>query len=75
MLFEPKQTDGESDDHAAFAEARAALRIGDFTSALTGFEALAAEDPAAAALAERCRLLLADPPPPDWDGIRDLDRK
>ena len=75
VLFEPKQTDGESDDHAAFAEARAALRIGDFTSALTGFEALAAEDPAAAALAERCRLLLADPPPPDWDGIRDLDRK
>ncbi len=75
VLFEPKQTDGESDDHAAFAEARAALRIGDFTSALTGFEALAAEDPAAAALAGRCRLLLADPPPPDWDGIRDLDRK
>ena len=39
------------------------------------FEALAAGDPVAGKMAAYCETLIANPPPSDWDGVRDLDRK
>ena len=63
---------------AAFAAARALYLARDFSGALAAFGALAATDPEdgpARHLAERCRLLLAAPPAPDWDGVFNMTDK
>ena len=59
--------------NAAYADALAAYRAGDFNRARAGFEAVAADDPIAAAFARR----LADAPPAaaDWDGVSGLETK
>lgn len=51
-----------------FAEALAAYRRRAFDEAHGLFAALEG-DPCATALAHRCRLLAAEPPPTDWDGV------
>ncbi|HTR49498.1 MAG TPA: adenylate/guanylate cyclase domain-containing protein [Kofleriaceae bacterium] len=55
----------------AFGEALAAYRRREFAAARAQFAALAGEhaDPAAAALAARCDVLAAEPPPDGWDGV------
>ena len=59
----------------AYADALTTLRKCDFTAARKQFEALALRDPVAGMMSEYCRTLIADPPPRDWDGVRNLDRK
>jgi adenylate cyclase len=51
-----------------FAEALAAYRRRAFDEAQGLFAALEG-DPCAAAMAKRCALLAAEPPPADWDGV------
>ncbi len=58
-----------------FATAMTAFHAGTYTVALGAFETLAAADPVAAKLAARCRALIDEPPPVDWDGVRVLDQK
>jgi adenylate cyclase len=53
---------------ARFAEALAAYRGRSFDEAQRLFAALQ-NDPCAAAMAQRCALLAAEPPPADWDGV------
>jgi adenylate cyclase len=53
---------------AAFAPALAAYRTRDFAAAQSQFAAIA-DDPVAAAMAKRCAVLVAEPPPVDWDGV------
>jgi len=53
---------------ARYAQALALYRDGDFAAAHAIFDDLAQDDPAAAALGNRCRKYAASPPP-DWDGI------
>ena len=56
-------------DRARAYEAALALYLSrEFARALAGFEAVAALDPPAAVLASRCRSLLLNPPPSNWDG-------
>jgi adenylate cyclase len=53
----------------AYEDALAAHWRRDFAAALGLLAPHVASDPPSAALAERCRRLLADAPPPDWDGV------
>ena len=46
-----------------------------FHGALDELQAILSEDPAAAALAERCRCYAAQSPPSDWDGVYALEDK
>jgi len=54
---------------SAFAEALAAFYAGRFAEAQRLFERTAAEDPPAAAYAEKCREMQAEPPRQDWQGV------
>jgi len=69
------------DDRAFLArweEAIALYRAGRFEPARAAFAALTAArpgDPVAPRYAGRCEALLAEPPPPGWDGIHDQDQK
>jgi adenylate cyclase len=58
----------------AFAQAFMAYRRRRFADAIATLEALDAQHPSDTATArfiERCRALLADPPPENWDGVYD----
>ncbi len=79
-LFQPlagagRLSEEEAGAQARFAEALQALRARDFAAAGGLFEALAPDDPVAARMAQWARELARDSPPPDWDGVRDLDVK
>ncbi len=52
-----------------YEEALTAYFARDFQGALVQAEALAGDDGPSRVLADRCRLLIADPPPADWDGV------
>lgn len=58
----------------AFATALAAYRAREFAAAQAGFASLP-DDPVAQALAARCTVLAAAPPPADWDGVYDQRSK
>jgi class 3 adenylate cyclase len=80
VLYEPlgREADRTSDERAwdtAFSKSGAAFRAKDHAAAKTSFEGLAFRDPVARKMAERCQELIDDPPPPGWDGTRNLDRK
>jgi adenylate cyclase len=53
----------------AFDTALRAFYDGAFAEAQTGFAAIAGQDPAAAAYADKCRALQASPPSGDWNGV------
>jgi adenylate cyclase len=53
----------------SFAEALAAFYAGRFEEAQRLFERTAAEDPPAAAYAEKCREMQAEPTRQDWKGV------
>ena len=58
----------------AYARGRDALAAGQWTQAITAFVAAVAADPddgPSAVMLERARILAADPPPADWDGVWD----
>ncbi|HEU0037095.1 MAG TPA: adenylate/guanylate cyclase domain-containing protein [Kofleriaceae bacterium] len=52
----------------AFGEALALYRRREFAAARAAFARIE-HDPAAQVMAERCEVLAASPPPPDWDGV------
>ncbi|UCF97759.1 MAG: adenylate/guanylate cyclase domain-containing protein [Spirochaetaceae bacterium] len=54
---------------AAFAAALTAFYAGKFAEAEGGFTAIAAQDPAAAAYADKCRALRTSPPTGVWNGV------
>jgi len=59
---------------AAFAQAFVAYRARRFGEAVAALEAMLDQNPGDAAIekfVKRCRLLMTDPPGPDWDGIYD----
>jgi adenylate cyclase len=61
-----------------YAAALAAYRARDFSAAAAGFAgclALAPGDGPSAVLLGRARAFAQRPPPPDWDGVHDLDTK
>ena len=58
---------GRRETARRYEEAFALYLRRDFRAALEGFLALEADGPSAL-LAARCRRLMADPPPDDWDG-------
>ncbi len=60
---------------ADFTTAMTAFDAGNYTLALREFETLAAADPVSERMACRCRALMGEPPPENWDGVRDLDQK
>jgi adenylate cyclase len=62
---------------AAYEAAWDRYAAGDFETAARALEAILAEgeDPPSRALLERCRTLAAEPLPPGWDGIRNLQSK
>ena len=60
---------------ARFAAALEAFRARRFAAAAETFAALAGDDPVARGFAERARAYAESPPPPDWDGITNLERK
>jgi adenylate cyclase len=67
-LLGPAERQGARGEAARRYEEALGLYLGrDFGAALSVFEALAG-DPPSAVLAERCRLLMATPPPDDWNG-------
>ena len=58
----------------AYARGREALAVGDWGRATTAFEAAidaAPDDGPAAVMLARARILAAEPPPADWDGVWD----
>jgi adenylate cyclase len=59
--------DGRRETARRYEEALALYLRRDFRAALDGFLALDGDGPSAL-LAARCRRLIADPPPDDWDG-------
>ena len=63
---------------AAFAKAFVAYRARRFGDAVAAVEAMLDQSPGDAAIekfVKRCRLLMTDPPGPDWDGIYDAQTK
>ncbi len=69
-LLGPQGLSGPRVDRARrYEEAFESYLRRDFTRARAAFEALGSDDPPAAVLADRCRRLLASPPPADWDGV------
>lgn len=63
-------------DARRFEDALAKYRARDFTSALATFEELFARgDAPSETYIERCRELIATPPPPDWDGVWRMKEK
>ena len=59
----------------AFAAALALYRGRDFEAAATAFDALGPDDTVAAKFAARARIMIAAPPPADWQGINELVQK
>ena len=80
-IFEPLARRGETAsgpeiDTAAYAEALASYRAGDFEQAASRFAALAqAGDKAAESMAARAATLAKDPPTGPWEGVTDLTSK
>lgn len=75
-LFTPEIRDsGTPARDRDFTAALAHYRAGDFTAALTGFEALAPTDPVSAAFVGRLRVWLAEGIPDNWDGVTNLETK
>ncbi len=73
-LYEPMAGEGTlSGEHAAFVTAYglalADYRAGRFSEAAERFAALGPADRASAAMAVRCRALIAAPPPTPWQGV------
>jgi class 3 adenylate cyclase len=60
---------------AAFAEALATYRAGNFAVAAALFDKLAPEDAPARLFAKRARAWMAAPPPATWDGVTVLETK
>jgi hypothetical protein len=58
-----------------YAEGLARYRAGDFAAAAEQFASIAAEDPPAERLLQRCRGFLEQPPPASWGGVFDLESK
>ncbi len=75
-VFEPLGEKGEESPETArrFEAALALLRAGETSRALAAFEELA-DDPAARAYAERCRLVLKEAGEQTWDGVWNLTSK
>lgn len=71
--------DQHTREHAQhFEQARSRMLAGDFAGARAAFEELARrerESGPAQALGARCAELLKSPPPPEWDGVFEPDRK
>jgi adenylate cyclase len=79
-IFEPLGLAGAvGDDRLAhvgrYGEGLQHWRARDFKRASQCFESLEAFDPPARFFAQRCRQLIAEPPPPDWDHIHALESK
>ena len=80
-IFEPLARRGETAsgpeiDTAAYAEALASYRAGDFEQAASRFAALAqAGDKAAESMSARAATLAKDPPTGPWEGVTDLTSK
>ena len=82
-IYEPLGPDGTlppalRTELAAYQEALDAFRHGQWRVALDAFEALLANHPESLLYAlyrDRARALRAGPPPPDWDGVFNLDTK
>jgi adenylate cyclase len=69
---------GRARAREAFAEGLAAYRARDWDGAQRGFAAAIAQDPEdapAQRFLERVAALRAEPPPPDWDGVFELESK
>lgn len=61
-----------------FAAGRKSYKLMDFPQALQCFEqalAIDAKDGPSKMYAERCRDLIANPPPEDWDGVFTMTHK
>jgi len=70
-VFEPmwiKEREARSAELDRFATALKHYYAGELDAALSGFEAMAERDPAAAAYVRQCQILLQNPPGPDWTG-------
>ena len=59
----------------AYAEGLRCWRLRDFAGACCRFEGLAEADPSSRFFLTRCRPLMQEPPPTDWEPIRVLDSK
>jgi adenylate cyclase len=73
-VFEPLAAAAPAEVANAYAAGRAAYEAGRLADALAAFAGIADRDPPAAAFAERCRALLAHPPPA-WDGVWAMTEK
>jgi adenylate cyclase len=71
-IYELLGVRGECDDRrlviSAYERALAAYFLRDFAGALRLLERIDGDGPSRV-LVERCRSMLAQPPPPDWDGV------
>jgi adenylate cyclase len=77
-LFQPMthaQAQERAGLHAAYAEALASYRAGDFDAAVRLFARIADQDPPATFMLARCRDLQQRPLPDDWDAVYDLESK
>ncbi|OLN28923.1 Adenylate cyclase [Desulfovibrio sp. DV] len=73
-VYEPLGRAGDRlpDFATAYASARELYRRQEFSRALEGFlvaDAARGNDPPSRVMAERCRVWIKTPPPPDWDGV------
>jgi len=76
-VYEPMADDDQSarkDTLDIFAKGLAKFYSGDFTEAVTIFEAIAKEDPAAVRYASKCTTMASNPPE-DWDGVWTMTSK
>jgi adenylate cyclase len=69
-VFELVGRAGTATADEQYAAALALYRAHDFAAARAGFAAISSDKPAAV-MAARCAVLLANPPPADWDGVYD----
>ena len=58
-----------------YAKGLACWRSGDFAGASSHFERIAESDPPALFFLQRCRKLIEEPPPADWDHVHTLESK
>jgi len=61
-----------------FAQGRRHYKLMDFSRALESFQEALREDPSdgpSRVYVERCRQLVAHPPPEDWDGVFVMETK
>ena len=79
-IFEPLGVASElSDTHrtliSTYAEGLARWRQRDFSGASSSFQRLVETDPPSRLFLQRCRQMIAQPPPADWDHIQVLESK